>query len=188
MPEFDSDVVVIGGGFAGVAAAKELSLEGLSVTLLEGRDRLGGRTWYRDSPIGVPIELGGTWVHWAQPHVWAELNRCGVSVYPTPLAADQFVVQAGGETLTGAAAGLAMARIDEVIADMIAPARRLIPWAEATAISASTAAATIRCSVASSARLIAARGSRIPSANSSASAWCRARRPRAGHSRRPPCR
>ena len=39
------DVIVIGGGFAGVTAAREASLRGRSVLLLEARDRLGGRTW-----------------------------------------------------------------------------------------------------------------------------------------------
>lgn len=41
------DVVVIGAGFAGVTAARDLSESGLSVLVLEGRDRLGGRTCYR---------------------------------------------------------------------------------------------------------------------------------------------
>ena len=39
------DVIVIGGGFAGVTAARELSVAGKAVELLEARDRLGGRTW-----------------------------------------------------------------------------------------------------------------------------------------------
>ena len=40
-----NDVIVIGGGFAGVTAAREAALRGRSVLLLEARDRLGGRTW-----------------------------------------------------------------------------------------------------------------------------------------------
>ena len=39
------DVIVIGGGFAGVTAAREAAQRGRSVLLLEARDRLGGRTW-----------------------------------------------------------------------------------------------------------------------------------------------
>jgi pseudooxynicotine oxidase len=73
------DVIVIGGGFAGVTAARELTHAGLDTTLLEARDRLGGRTWYRDWD-GDEIELGGGWVHWHQPHSWAELTRAGQGV------------------------------------------------------------------------------------------------------------
>jgi pseudooxynicotine oxidase len=72
------DVVVIGGGFAGITAAREASLGGADVVLLEGRDRLGGRTWthrWNDTDI----ELGGGWVHWHQPHVWAEITRAGLA-------------------------------------------------------------------------------------------------------------
>jgi monoamine oxidase len=73
------DVIVIGGGFAGVTAARELTLGGASVVLLEARDRLGGRTW-TDSWNGTAIERGGGWVHWHQPHVWTEITRAGLSV------------------------------------------------------------------------------------------------------------
>jgi monoamine oxidase len=72
------DVVVIGGGFAGVTAAREATLGGADVVLLEARDRLGGRTWthrWNDTDI----ELGGGWVHWHQPHVWAEITRAGIA-------------------------------------------------------------------------------------------------------------
>ena len=74
-----NDVIVIGGGFAGVTAARESSLRGRSVLLLEARDRLGGRTWAADWH-GHPIEYGGAWVHWHQPHTWSELTRAGLRV------------------------------------------------------------------------------------------------------------
>jgi monoamine oxidase len=73
------EVVVIGGGFAGVTAAREATLGGASALLLEARDRLGGRTWthrWNDTDV----ELGGGWVHWHQPHVWAEITRAGLGV------------------------------------------------------------------------------------------------------------
>jgi pseudooxynicotine oxidase len=73
------DVIVIGGGFAGVTAARECSLRGCSVLLLEARDRLGGRTWSADW-AGTQIELGGAWVHWHQPHTFSELTRAGLRV------------------------------------------------------------------------------------------------------------
>ena len=73
------DVIVVGGGFAGVTAAREISLRGRSVVLLEARDRLGGRTWSADWD-GIPIEYGGAWVHWHQPHTWSEITRAGLRV------------------------------------------------------------------------------------------------------------
>jgi monoamine oxidase len=73
------DVIVVGGGFAGVTAAREIALRGRSVLLLEARDRLGGRTWSVDWE-GLPIEYGGAWVHWHQPHVWAEITRADLRV------------------------------------------------------------------------------------------------------------
>lgn len=73
------DSIVIGGGFAGVAAARELTQAGLDCELVEARDRLGGRTWYREWG-GDEIEMGGGWVHWHQPHAWAELTRAGQGI------------------------------------------------------------------------------------------------------------
>jgi monoamine oxidase len=74
-----NDVIVVGGGFAGVTAAREASLRGRSVLLLEARDRLGGRTW--TAPWnGSAVEYGGAWVHWHQPHTWSEITRAGLRV------------------------------------------------------------------------------------------------------------
>ena len=76
------DVVVIGGGFAGITAARDLKHRGLNVLLLEARDRLGGRTWFKEVN-GFHVELGGTWIHWTQPFVWAEKERYGLEVQET---------------------------------------------------------------------------------------------------------
>ena len=73
------DVLVVGGGFAGVTAAREAALRGCSVLLLEARDRLGGRTW-SSTWHGTPVEYGGAWVHWHQPHTWSEITRAGLRV------------------------------------------------------------------------------------------------------------
>lgn len=77
------DVIVIGGGFAGVTAAREVRRAGLECVILEARDRVGGRTWYSDV-AGHKTELGGTWIHWIQPHVWAEISRYGLTVTESP--------------------------------------------------------------------------------------------------------
>ncbi|PMD33319.1 putative flavin-containing amine oxidase [Hyaloscypha variabilis F] len=70
------DVIVIGAGFTGLTAARDLSTAGKSVLLIEARDRIGGRTWASKSH-GHYLEMGGTWVYWTQPHVWSELKRYG---------------------------------------------------------------------------------------------------------------
>jgi monoamine oxidase len=77
------DVIIIGGGFAGVTAAREISNQGLETLVIEGKDRLGGRTWY-DNRLGRSLEMGGTWVHWIQPHIWAEITRYGLETVETP--------------------------------------------------------------------------------------------------------
>src|SRR5260370_3662180 len=55
-------VIVVGAGMAGLVAARLLHDSGFAVTVLEARDRLGGRTWTDDSR-GAPLDLGGSWVH-----------------------------------------------------------------------------------------------------------------------------
>lgn len=88
MTDHHYDVIVIGAGFAGLVAARELTWSGRRVLLAEARSRIGGRTWL-DRRLGVELELGGTWVHWGQPHVWAELHRYGLELVasPEPVAA-----------------------------------------------------------------------------------------------------
>src|SRR5450631_707610 len=72
----DYDVIVIGGGFCGVTTARECRHAGYRVLLLEARNRLGGRTFTANFN-GRPVDMGGTWVHWSQPHVWSEIRRSG---------------------------------------------------------------------------------------------------------------
>ncbi|WP_269410003.1 flavin monoamine oxidase family protein [Lentibacillus daqui] len=83
------DVIVIGAGFSGLAAARELGMLGHHVLLLEARDRLGGRTW-TDNRLGCNLELGGTYVHWYQPYVWTEITRYGLEVFRVPVAKNAF--------------------------------------------------------------------------------------------------
>ena len=84
------DVIVVGGGLAGLTAARELGRRGRRVLLLEARERLGGRTWV--SPFaGVDVEFGGAFVHWSQPHLWAEITRYGLGIVELPDADRAFL-------------------------------------------------------------------------------------------------
>jgi polyamine oxidase len=57
-------ILVIGAGMAGLVAARLLHDAGFPVTVVEARDRLGGRLW-TDHSLGVPVDLGGSWIHGA---------------------------------------------------------------------------------------------------------------------------
>ncbi|MEV4918538.1 NAD(P)/FAD-dependent oxidoreductase [Streptomyces tirandamycinicus] len=73
------DVIVIGAGFAGITATRELRARGKRVLLLEARGRVGGRT-YLDTFGGHQVEMGGTWVETTQPHIAAELTRYDIAL------------------------------------------------------------------------------------------------------------
>ncbi len=81
----ETDVVVVGAGLAGLAAARALVAAGRSVVVLEGRDRVGGRTLNErvgDGPDDV-VELGGQWVGPTQDRLLALAAELGVATYPT---------------------------------------------------------------------------------------------------------
>mmetsp|Transcript_7032 Transcript_7032/g.25012 ORF Transcript_7032/g.25012 Transcript_7032/m.25012 type:complete len:577 (-) Transcript_7032:220-1950(-) len=54
--------IVVGAGMSGLAAARELRHRGFRVTVLEGRERLGGRA-FTDTTVGMPVDLGACWMH-----------------------------------------------------------------------------------------------------------------------------
>ena len=63
-------MIVIGAGISGLAAAWKLAASGCSVSVLEARDRIGGRIYtVRDSRLDVPIELGAEFVHGRAPEI-----------------------------------------------------------------------------------------------------------------------
>ncbi len=68
------DVIVVGAGAAGLAAGTELGNAGLSVLILEARERIGGRILtQRDPGTAIPIELGAEFIHGFPPEIWTPL-------------------------------------------------------------------------------------------------------------------
>jgi monoamine oxidase len=79
------DCVVIGGGLAGLAAARALRVAGCETVVLEARDRLGGRAWYADNGLGAPVELGGAYIHPSQPNIWGEVKAHDLPIARAPV-------------------------------------------------------------------------------------------------------
>ncbi len=79
----DADVIVIGAGAAGLAAARDLAQKSLKVVVLEGRDRIGGRVWSR-SPNGTlpPAELGAEFIHGTATQTMAILRKMDQRAFP----------------------------------------------------------------------------------------------------------
>jgi monoamine oxidase len=78
----DWDVVIVGAGVAGLAAAECLDRAGLRIKCIEARERAGGRILTIHDPLSpVPIELGAEFVHGRPPEIWDLIRRAPLTVY-----------------------------------------------------------------------------------------------------------
>lgn len=73
MTKNDTEVVIVGGGAAGIAAGRHLRQAGIDCLLVEARPRLGGRAWTVSDPAGSAIDLGCGWLHSADRNPWTEV-------------------------------------------------------------------------------------------------------------------
>lgn len=75
-------VIVIGAGFAGLSAARELTQRGVEAVVVEARDRVGGRVEGGELG-GYPVELGGTWVGDGHTEMNRLIRELGLETFPT---------------------------------------------------------------------------------------------------------
>ncbi|GAT87159.1 Putrescine oxidase [Paenarthrobacter nicotinovorans] len=96
MQNLDRDVVIVGAGPSGLTAARELKKAGLSVAVLEARDRVGGRTW-TDTIDGTMLEIGGQWVSPDQTALMDLLDELGLKMYPRYRDGESVYIGADGK-------------------------------------------------------------------------------------------
>ncbi|WP_306232966.1 flavin monoamine oxidase family protein [Agrococcus beijingensis] len=94
--EIEADVVVVGAGPAGLAAATAVARSGLTVAVLEARDRVGGRTW-TSTVDGAMLELGGQWISPHQTVLLETIERLGLETFSRYRAGDSVYVTPEGE-------------------------------------------------------------------------------------------
>jgi monoamine oxidase len=93
-----TDVVAVGAGLAGLAAARELTRRGLSVIVLEASDRVGGRVRDVDLPGGQVIELGAQWVGPQHTRVRELAAELGLDLIDVDPGGDHLYVAGGRAT------------------------------------------------------------------------------------------
>ena len=97
MVELNRDVVIVGAGAAGLTAANELKKAGLSVAVLEARDRVGGRL-HTDVIDGAMLEIGGQWVSPDQQALIDTVAELGLETFSRYRDGDSVYVGPDGVT------------------------------------------------------------------------------------------
>ena len=75
MANSDTEVVIIGGGAAGIAAGRRLAKAAIDCLVVEARPRLGGRAWTIAGNSGFPLDLGCGWLHSADRNPWVAVAQ-----------------------------------------------------------------------------------------------------------------
>jgi monoamine oxidase len=85
MASSETEVVVVGGGAAGIAAGRRLVAAGIECRVVEARPRLGGRSWTIRDGSEFPLDLGCGWLHSADRNPWREIaEAAGCTIDKTP--------------------------------------------------------------------------------------------------------
>src|SRR5579872_684502 len=84
-PSTAFDVIIVGAGAAGIAAARRIAASGRRYIVLEAADHVGGRCVTNTRIFGVPYDLGAHWIHAPNLNPLTKLGtRRGIEVYPAP--------------------------------------------------------------------------------------------------------
>ncbi|NVJ85291.1 MAG: flavin monoamine oxidase family protein [Algoriphagus sp.] len=78
-----TEVIIVGAGFSGIAAAKKLHEAGISFKILEARDRIGGRVYTRYLQEDLYLDLGGQWIGPTQDRMYELCKEYGISYFET---------------------------------------------------------------------------------------------------------
>ncbi|MGH3127168.1 MAG: flavin monoamine oxidase family protein [Gaiellaceae bacterium] len=108
----EADVVVVGAGVAGLAAARRLVAEGRDVVVLEARDRVGGRLWNTEIG-GEANELGGEWIAPYQSRMHALLDELSIELFPAYRDGDDVYVDERGNARRHAGDEYALSEADQ---------------------------------------------------------------------------
>lgn len=95
-----NDVLVIGAGMAGLAAARDLADAGVPVRVVEARDRIGGRAYTNRTLCDIPVELGAEFIHGEKAATWDLIRHLGLRTIPWPKADESLVHLESGGWLT----------------------------------------------------------------------------------------
>ncbi|WP_291109906.1 NAD(P)/FAD-dependent oxidoreductase [Hoeflea sp.] len=108
------DVIDIGAGMAGLAAARALTERGIATLVLEARARIGGRVWTSTKWPGVPVDLGASWIHGTDGNPLTRLaDAAGVPRRLTRWDPNPVFAPGGGRAPIDDAAERAQALIDK---------------------------------------------------------------------------
>src|SRR5262245_54872475 len=128
------DIVIIGAGAAGLAAARRLQDKGASFRLLEAKPHIGGRTVTDSVTLGAPVDLGGHWLH--SPALNPLTPLVDRYLFHVKQRAEDFRVARGGSILAGSEHDGCFAYVEDCFAkvaaigegDLDCPVSELFPF------------------------------------------------------------
>jgi monoamine oxidase len=116
------NILVIGAGIAGIAAARKLKDSGYNVTVIEARNRIGGRIWTSNKWSDIPLDLGASWIHGAKGNPITTLaNQINASLLTTDYE-KSITYGSNGKLLTASQERL-LDRLTELLTKVISKAQ-----------------------------------------------------------------
>ncbi|HEX6311535.1 MAG TPA: NAD(P)/FAD-dependent oxidoreductase [Acidimicrobiia bacterium] len=112
-----ADVLVIGGGMAGVTAARDCARAGLDAVVVEAQDRVGGRVLTARDFCELPVEQGAEFVHTAEADTWPEVRAAGLDTIECN-PADGYLVSVGGLRSPELCSDPSLARLGDLLTEV----------------------------------------------------------------------